>query len=174
MTERDPLLAIARIVITLVMALTMVTGAAFGGSLAAVLVAPEPMLRWLSGLWGNPIPGEAARPIAAIFGLLTAMTILSFTAQRLLRRLIDSVALGDPFVPENARRLASMAWLTLALQALAITVAAFTGWVEYLTGPFGRQFGFSLGGVLLALVLFILARVFRRGAAMREELEGTV
>ena len=33
---------------------------------------------------------------------------------------------------------------------------------------------FSLTGVLLALVLFILARVFRHGAAMREDLEGTV
>ena len=31
-----------------------------------------------------------------------------------------------------------------------------------------------LGGILLALVLFILARVFRKGAEMRAELEGTV
>jgi galactitol-specific phosphotransferase system IIC component len=30
------------------------------------------------------------------------------------------------------------------------------------------------GSLLLPLVLFILARVFRHGAAMREELEGTV
>ena len=36
------------------------------------------------------------------------------------------------------------------------------------------DFGFSGGGLLLMLVLFILARVFRRGAEMREELEGTV
>jgi hypothetical protein len=36
------------------------------------------------------------------------------------------------------------------------------------------DFGVSLGGLLLALTLFILARVFRQGAAMREDLEGTV
>jgi hypothetical protein len=36
------------------------------------------------------------------------------------------------------------------------------------------DFGLSFGGVLLALVLFILARVFRKGAEMRAELEGTV
>jgi len=32
----------------------------------------------------------------------------------------------------------------------------------------------SLTGLLVGLVLLILARVFRHGAAMREDLEGTV
>ena len=32
----------------------------------------------------------------------------------------------------------------------------------------------DLTGFLIVLVLFILARVFRHGAAMREDLEGTV
>ena len=36
------------------------------------------------------------------------------------------------------------------------------------------DFGFDGGGILLILILFILARVFRHGAAMREDLEGTV
>jgi hypothetical protein len=64
--------------------------------------------------------------------------------------------------------------LTAAIQVLAIPAAALAGSVAHLAGPFGSRFGFSLGGVLLALVLFILARVFRQGAKMREELEGTV
>jgi hypothetical protein len=34
--------------------------------------------------------------------------------------------------------------------------------------------GIDFGGVLTALLLFILARVFREGAAMRKDLEGTV
>jgi hypothetical protein len=34
--------------------------------------------------------------------------------------------------------------------------------------------GFSGSGLVLMLVLFILSRIFRHGAAMREELEGTV
>ena len=32
----------------------------------------------------------------------------------------------------------------------------------------------SLSGIMLILTLFILARVFRQGAMMRAELEGTV
>ena len=38
----------------------------------------------------------------------------------------------------------------------------------------GSGDGFSLTGILMVLILFILARVFKRGAEMREELEGTV
>ncbi len=34
--------------------------------------------------------------------------------------------------------------------------------------------GISGNGLLLMLILFILARVFRKGAEMRAELEGTV
>jgi hypothetical protein len=35
-------------------------------------------------------------------------------------------------------------------------------------------FEFSYFGLLLALVLFVIARVFREGTRLREELEGTV
>jgi hypothetical protein len=35
-------------------------------------------------------------------------------------------------------------------------------------------FAFWLGGVILSLTLFVLARVFRKGTDMREDLEGTV
>ena len=34
--------------------------------------------------------------------------------------------------------------------------------------------GLDIEGILLALILFILARVFRHGARMRDDLEGTV
>jgi hypothetical protein len=41
-------------------------------------------------------------------------------------------------------------------------------------GAFGLHSDFSLSALGLAIVLFVLARVFRQGAAMREDLEGTV
>ena len=34
--------------------------------------------------------------------------------------------------------------------------------------------GLDVSGILLVVILFILARVFRHGTTMREELEGTV
>ena len=64
----------------------------------------------------------------------------------------------------------------LAVLALAVALAAgaLTIWLEESTKDFEANFDISIGGILLPLVLFILARVFRRGAEMREELEGTV
>jgi Fe-S cluster assembly ATPase SufC len=38
----------------------------------------------------------------------------------------------------------------------------------------GQVGGLDMTGILLVIILFILARVFRHGAAMREDLEGTV
>ena len=34
--------------------------------------------------------------------------------------------------------------------------------------------GLSMGAIILTLVLFVLARVFRTGAEMQDDLEGTV
>ena len=87
-----------------------------------------------------------------------------------------SVAQGDPFIRENAARLSMMAWIALAINALYLPVAGFA---VYLTKRLGGAPGtvdvsLDFGGLILVLTLFILARVFRHGAAMREDLEGTV
>lgn len=171
---RDPLLGAARLVLSLLMVATLAAAGFFLAASGALTVAPAAALRWLSGATGHAIPAGAADVLALTAATLAAMSVLSFVAQRLLRRVIDSVALGDPFVPENARRLQAMAWLTLAIQAMSIGVASLIGWTVFATGWLRSQFEFSLGGILLTLVLFILARVFRQGTAMREELEGTV
>jgi Protein of unknown function (DUF2975) len=102
----------------------------------------------------------------------------------LLRRIVLSVGEGDPFIPENAERLSRMGWLVLAGQIAAIPVGALVLWIASLVedtpaesrirADLHSDFGFSFSSLLLMLVLFILARVFRRGASMREELEGTV
>ena len=65
-------------------------------------------------------------------------------------------------------------WLTIAIQLLAIPVNGIGSWLESAVKQATVGFGISLSGFLLALVLFILARVYRRGAEMRAELEGTV
>ena len=58
----------------------------------------------------------------------------------------------------------------------AVTGSPFNTNFLRITGPAGtiQSNVFSLSGILMVLVLFILARVFRHGAAMREDLEGTV
>jgi len=102
-----------------------------------------------------------------------------FRLFQLLKRIVDTVGEGDPFVPENARRLTQMAWLSLGVQLAALPIGAIGLWIEEVTeGKGGADItvdsGLSGNGLLLMLILFILARVFRQGAAMRAELEGTV
>lgn len=112
--------------------------------------------------------------------LLVAFAML-FLAVRFLLELfgiIDSVGKGDPFQPENGERLSRMAWLALATQGAALALKGVVKVLEPYAVKAGRtislDFDIDLAGILLVLVLFILARVFRRGAEMRDELEGTV
>ena len=124
----------------------------------------------------------AALPLPEIIGvmLLVAVVVsLMFVFFGRLRRIIGTVGEGDPFQPENANRLSQMGWLMIAVQLLLIPAAALgyrilkaVASVAEANAEFDGSFDF--GGILLVIILFILARVFRHGAAMREDLEGTV
>lgn len=123
---------------------------------------------------------------AGIFALILMMGIvillLTLFAINRLRRLVDSVGDGSPFTRINGTRLRG-----IGLAAFAIQIVTFFGSLlgEGLltmlgeTKP-GQDFdisidaSISLSGILLVLLLIILARVFDRGAEMREELEGTI
>ncbi|WP_324262222.1 DUF2975 domain-containing protein [Altererythrobacter sp. H2] len=97
----------------------------------------------------------------------------------LLLRIVGSVKEGDPFIAINAERLSRMGWIALASQLATIPLAAVVLWIDELVGDvedvhIDTDLGVSGEGLLLVLILFILARVFRKGAEMRDELEGTV
>jgi hypothetical protein len=120
--------------------------------------------------------GLAAGTYWGIVAGLVAVVAMLFLALRFtleLRSIVASVQAGDPFVAENAAHLARMGWLALAIQLIAIPVGIAAAAAGELTEN-GADVGTSGGGFVLVLTLFILARVFRRGTEMREELEGTV
>lgn len=132
---------------------------------------------------GSEIP-LADLPIAPLAGVLViALLILGamFVFFGKLRAIINTVGDGDPFAPANAERLSLMAWLLLAAQLLTVPLIAFAlqfaQWADELEGvslTAELDGGPDLTGILTVLILFILARVFRHGAALREDLEGTV
>ena len=123
-----------------------------------------------------------AFPVLAVLGLIGFILILlalAFFFFGKLRAIIATVGEGDPFAPENAERLSAMGWITIASQAVMIPIAGLAlvvaKWAEPMENATATvDGGFDLEGILLAIVLFILARVFKHGAAMREDLEGTV
>jgi len=111
-------------------------------------------------------------------GIVFAVSLSTvFLAERFLKTLkdvVETVPEAEPFSPQNAERLKYMAILATSVQSIGLITTSFSDEVAYLTDELGIVFEPSLEGVLFALVLFILARVFGEGAAMREDLKGTV
>ena len=111
-----------------------------------------------------------------ILPLIAVLLAGAFWFVHLLGRIVDTVGEGDPFIPTNADRLRTMGWLTLAIQLLTLPIGVAVARVAKAVEdtPSDTSVGLDFTGIVLVLILFILARVFRKGAAMREELEGTV
>lgn len=175
---RDPLLIAARVVVIFVSVMLCIAGAALAVALPAIMVKRADILAEMvaKGYTGAPGPVLFAAAAAVLLGLVAVGLALWFL--RLLDRVIGSVGAGDPFAAENATRLSQMGWLVLAVQAIGLPLAGVAAWLgqhaRQLDGDMDIDIGFSGDGLVLALVLFILARVFRHGSAMRAELEGTV
>jgi Protein of unknown function (DUF2975) len=108
----------------------------------------------------------------AVLGLISVP--LHLILLRRLLAIVESVRVGDPFIGANASRLQTIAWMLLWLQLLGVAVAVIARTVTTEAHPFRVHSGFSTGGWLAVILVFVLARVFSEGARMRDELEGTV
>jgi hypothetical protein len=173
---RDPLLSGAKLIAALMLALCIFAAAMVAIGLGAVATVERG--RIVAELQAVGAPAGGVWLIIAALMLIFALMAMGGVFFKRLLAVVNSVGEGDPFDPANADRLAQMGWLALAGQAVILPLMGLAEWfAPYLEkAGQGSNFGFDfdLGGILLILVLFILARVFRHGAAMRADLEGTV
>ena len=117
---------------------------------------------------------DTMRPqLFALFGILAAILAAAVYILRQLQALVTSAA-GDPFVPTNALRLRRIGCALVATQLLAFPLGWVASNIAVSTSTFANMGGLDLQGLLAILLAFVLAAVFERGAAMRDELEGTV
>ena len=121
---------------------------------------------------GAPLSGRLA--MALLFGLAFAIMALAERFLHQLKRILDTVGKGDPFTPANGDRLQRMGWIALAMQGLGLATTIYSMEVEQMASKLTIDADFSIEGLFLVALLFILASVFRHGAAMRDDLEGTV
>lgn len=111
-----------------------------------------------------------------VAALIIIMAILAGIVRfnQLLYRMVTTVDHGDPFIPANTQRLEQMGWLTVGVQLGLTIIWGISQYVERFAGDTGIDGEITLSGWFLALVLFILARVFRHGTQLRAEVEGTI
>jgi len=168
---RDPLLAAARFVLGFTIAAMALGLAGLTIGLPALLVMRDKVV---GSLAAEGAPPEAIWVIVGVMLLSAAALLLGILFFRHLFRIIGTVGEGDPFVPANADRLRAMGWIAVGVQVLTIPLEGLGHWLENLTEHVDVNMDFSGSGLLMALILFILARVFREGARLRGEVEGTV
>lgn len=94
-----------------------------------------------------------------------------------LRKIVNTLIAGDPFVPENISRLRSV-WIVLAAFELFRMISRSLLAVEInalsVTETTGATIDIRLGTWFLVFVIAALAEVFRHGAVLRRDQELTV
>lgn len=168
--HNDVLLTAGRAMSMLLMGLTLVVTILLLVLIPVTLISPD----WL--LNEPEITSQSITAVIALLFLGAMVTAGAFYFFRLLGQLIKSVGEDRSFSVENSDRLFRMGWIALIFQLASFPIGALAAYLAHLLpeGDFTVDYEFSLTGVLLAIVLFILARIFKHGAEMRDDLEGTV
>lgn len=110
-------------------------------------------------------------PVLRIW-LVLALAMVAAVHVQLSRLLamVKTVRSGDPFVPENAVRLKTIAWCVLAIQLLHLVFGAMAAAMNAAGSNIDWKFS-GLTGWVAVVLLFVLARVFEEGTHMREDLD---
>jgi len=175
--QGDAILKIGKIMTVLLQAMIAIAIAGLTILIPVILINSDQVA---SSLAESGSTANLAIIMTLIVAFLVAVIVVvaaAFHFFQLLRRIIDTVSEGEPFVEINADRLSRMGWIALIFQVAAFPIGAIAAYLAAQMPDHmdvSADIEFSLTGVLMAVVLFILARVFRHGIAMREDLEGTV
>lgn len=179
-THKDPLLLFGKLLARLLRWASALAGGIVLLLIPIVLLISQDMLPGFSRANGSDIIEASPLSVVAISAMLALILAALFHFFGKLRAIIVSAGEGDPFTPENAKRLNAMAWLFLGVKILAVLVGGLRLYLANLVDKDangGDSLDFSLydlDAIVIVIVLFILARIFRHGAAMREDLKGTV
>jgi len=146
---------------------------------SALLVVAALLLSFNPALLDRLTGGEAASqillrgPVLAAGGLIAgglSMVAVLVIVDR-LRRIFLTLMAGDPFHPDNVRRLRVIGLMLAGLEVLRYLV---WGLGSRLPGIDKVEPHLSLTAWFSVLVVFVLAEVFREGARLRREAELTI
>jgi len=170
----DPLLRATRLLLRLTMGLVAVGGVALAIAAPFVWAFSGRIVTAAADQGMVLTARDAALALSVLIVAGLILLALSFQFLRKLVAIIDSVGEGSPFIPENAARLRAMGWMALAFQGWSLLAVPAEIWLARIVPRMPVQIHFTLFGVIVALLLFILARVFDRGVQLEQDVEGTV
>jgi len=139
----------------------------------------------LSFVFGDVIAGHlsAKYPHGNVTGTILTLRVMgvlgiiaSVAVHQIFTRLLAMVATvrtGDPFVASNSQRLTRIGWALLTIQVLDLVMGLIVVTLDRM-GVDHATWTPAFTGWIAVIMVFALARVFRVGTAMRDDLALTV
>lgn len=163
-----------KIILDVVYVALAVTAVAVSIGLVGVLLfTVNPDIFGLRGALGSASEAVTRRPLLLGETLAAALYIAGvLVIVNRLRKIFATLTAGDPFEPENVRRLRVIGVMLGALELSRYAANLITAWIAPHEAP--QAGGVSLTAWFAVLVVFVLAEVFREGARLRREAELTI
>ncbi len=120
---------------------------------------------------GNVAGTISIMRIMAVLGIVAAVAVHQIFTR--LQAMVATVRTGDPFVALNADRLSRIGWALLTLQLLDLAMGLVVLALDRM-GVDHATWTPAFTGWIAVVMVFALARVFRIGTAMRDDLALTV
>lgn len=170
----DRILRLARTILRVMMIVNLVATAGFVIATPVSFLLGDTLATHLVAKYGPTLDVAGALLALRLLMVLTVPCgVAIHTVFRNLLRIVDTVRDGDPFTAINATRLRAIGWALLVIQLCDLLLGGFTAWFAVLHVQFST-WSPSFGGWIAVLMAFVLAHVFRRGAAMHDDLAMTV
>ncbi|MEL6861770.1 MAG: DUF2975 domain-containing protein [Pseudomonadota bacterium] len=115
----------------------------------------------------------AGRIVAALVGLAVFAPGIAYICAQ-LRKILSTLADGDPFVPENAPRLTQIAVAIGLIELIRMASVLILAATVDLGDGYVANININLAVWGAVIVLLILAQVFKEGTRLREEEKMTI
>ena len=133
----------------------------------------------------EPVQSQLFADIDPVTNMVSSLTMMISAGAFLiilmhLKRICQTLVLGDPFVPENASRLRTIWIVVVVAEVLRLVSGFILSWLYRNNGPavsdgdMTMTLDLRLYVWFLVFALIILAEVFREGARLRREQKLTI
>src|SRR5688572_1745029 len=163
-----PALTVSRILLTILRVLNILMGVGLVLAMPASFIFEPTFFEFFSKKPPRIDPAMLIPTLRVWFVLALLMVGLVHVQLTRLLAVVATVR-DDPFVPENAARLKTIAWCMLGIELLRLTFGILAGTMN--AAGSNIEWKFSASGWVAVVLLFVLAQVFEVGTRMRADLQ---